>query len=72
MVFYHIASCGKHPFRCSLMERIVANSRVQPGFRITLTKEIRKKLKTKVGDIVAFIEDERGNIILKKAELRTI
>jgi AbrB family looped-hinge helix DNA binding protein len=54
------------------MDKIVANSRVQPGFRITLTKDIRRKLKTKVGDIVAFVEDERGNIIIKKAELKTV
>jgi AbrB family looped-hinge helix DNA binding protein len=54
------------------MDKIIANSRVQPGFRITLTREIRKKLKTKVGDIVAFIEDEHGNIIIKKAELKAI
>jgi len=54
------------------MNQIVANSRVQPGFRVTLTKEIRKKLKAKVGDLVVFIEDERGNIIIKKAELRAV
>lgn len=54
------------------MDKIIANSRVQPGFRITLTKEIRRKLKTKVGDIIAFIEDARGNIIIKKAELKAI
>jgi bifunctional DNA-binding transcriptional regulator/antitoxin component of YhaV-PrlF toxin-antitoxin module len=54
------------------MDRIIANSRVQPGFRITLTRGIRKKLKTKVGDIIAFIEDEHGNIIIKKAELKAI
>ena len=54
------------------MDKIVANSRVQLGFRVTLTKEIRRKLKTKVGDIIAFIEDDRGNIIIKKAELKTV
>lgn len=54
------------------MDKIVANSRVQPGFRITLTIEIRRKLKTKVGDIIAFIEDDRGNIIIKKAELKAV
>jgi AbrB family looped-hinge helix DNA binding protein len=54
------------------MDKILANSRVQPNFRITLTKEVRKKLKAKVGDIVAFLEDERGNIIIKKAELKTV
>ena len=50
----------------------MGNSRVQPGFRITLTKDVRKKLKAKVGDLVIFIEDERGNIIIKKAELRAV
>ena len=54
------------------MDKIVANSRVQPGFRVTLTKEIRKKLKTKVGDMIAFIEDEQGNVVIKKAELKTV
>jgi AbrB family looped-hinge helix DNA binding protein len=54
------------------MTKIVANSRVQPGFRVTLTKEIRKKLKTKVGDMIAFIEDEQGNVLIKKAELKTV
>jgi bifunctional DNA-binding transcriptional regulator/antitoxin component of YhaV-PrlF toxin-antitoxin module len=54
------------------MDKIIANSRVQPGFRVTLTKEIRRKLKTKVGDIIAFLEDDRGNIIIKKAELKTV
>jgi len=54
------------------MDKIMANSRVQPGFRITLTKDIRKKLKAKVGDLIIFIEDDRGNIIIKKAELRAV
>jgi len=54
------------------MDKIVANSRVQPGFRVTLTKEIRKKLRTEVGDMIAFIADEHGNIVIKKAELKTV
>jgi len=54
------------------MERLVGNSRVQPGFRVTLTKEVRRRLRAKVGDIIAFIEDEHGNIVVRKAELKTI
>ena len=54
------------------MDKIVGNSRVQPSFRITITKEVRRRLKVKIGDTVAFVEDERGNIILKKAELKTV
>lgn len=56
----------------SLIDKIVGNSRVQPCFRVTLRKEIRKKLKIKVGDMVIYVEDERGNIILKKAELKPV
>jgi bifunctional DNA-binding transcriptional regulator/antitoxin component of YhaV-PrlF toxin-antitoxin module len=72
MAEYHIVWSAKIALSPILMDKIVANSRVQPGFRITLTKDIRRKLKTKVGDIVAFVEDERGNIIIKKAELKTV
>ncbi len=54
------------------MDKTVGNSRVQPSFRITLTKEVRRKLKIKVGDMVIYVEDERGNIILKKAELKPV
>jgi AbrB family looped-hinge helix DNA binding protein len=54
------------------MDKIAGNSRVQPSFRITLTKEVRRKLKIKVGDMVIYVEDERGNIILKKAELKPV
>jgi len=70
IAYYHIASFGITASSHGFMEKIVANSRVQPGFRITLTKEIRRKLKAKVGDIIVYLEDERGNVIIKKAELK--
>lgn len=37
-----------------------------------MTKEIRRKLKAKVGDIIVYVEDERGNVIIKKAELKAV
>ena len=70
--FYRIVSSAEHPSCHFSMEKLVGNSRVQPGFRVTLTKEVRRKLRTKVGDIVAFIEDERGNIVLRRAELKPV
>lgn len=54
------------------MDKIMGNSRVQPSFRITLTTQVRKKLKVKVGDMIAYLEDEKGNVIIKKAELKTV
>jgi len=53
-----------------MADKILGNSRVQPSFRVTLTNEVRKKLRVKVGDLVAYVEDSQGNIILKKAELK--
>jgi AbrB family looped-hinge helix DNA binding protein len=50
----------------------MGNSRVQPNYRITLIKSVRKKLNVKIGDIVVYVEDEKGNIILKKGELRPL
>ena len=54
------------------MEKTLGSSRVQPNFRVTLTKDVRSKLRTKVGSIVMFIENERGEIVLKKAELKPV
>ncbi len=70
MAEYQIGTSAKSPHPANSMDKIVANSRVQPNFRITLTTEVREKLRVKVGDIVAFVLDERGNIILKRAELK--
>lgn len=50
----------------------MGSSKIQPNYRITLTKAIRKKLNVKVGDIVLYIEDERGNILIKKGQLKPI
>lgn len=54
------------------MEKTLGNSRVQPNYRVTLVKSVRRKLNVKIGDIVVYIEDEKGNIILKKGELRPL
>lgn len=52
------------------MTKIADTCVVQDSFRITLTAYVRKKLKINVGDIVAYVEDEKGNIIIKKAEVK--
>jgi bifunctional DNA-binding transcriptional regulator/antitoxin component of YhaV-PrlF toxin-antitoxin module len=52
------------------MSKIVDTCVVQDSYRITLTAYVRKKLKLDVGDTVAYVEDEKGNILVKKAEVR--
>jgi len=51
---------------------VLGSSKVQANFRITLIREVQKKLDIEIGDIVIYVEDEKGNIILKKGELRPI
>jgi len=54
------------------VQKVIGSSKVQPNYRITLISEVRKKLKLKIGDIIIYVEDEKGNIILKKGELKPV
>jgi len=54
------------------LKRTVGSSKVQPNYRITLVKEVREKLNVEIGDIIVYIEDEKGNIFLRKGELRPV
>jgi len=47
------------------VEKVLGTSKVGPKFRVTLVKQVREKLNAKIGDLVVFIEDEKGNITLK-------
>ncbi|MCD6088355.1 hypothetical protein J7K07_01360 [Candidatus Bathyarchaeota archaeon] len=54
------------------MRKVLGSSKVQANYRITLIREAQKKLDIKIGDIVIYIENEKGDIILKKGEIRPI
>jgi len=54
------------------LEKIIGSSKVQPNYRLTLIKDIREKLNVNVGDIVVYVEDEKGNIGLRKGEIRPV
>lgn len=58
--------------RVSPLEKILGTSKVQPNYRVTLIRKVQKKLKVNVGDIVVYIEDEKGNIVIKKGELKPL
>ena len=73
MSYYHLvlsANCIVFNERVSSLEKILGTSKVQPNYRITLIRKVQKKLKVNVGDIVVYIEDDKGNIIVKKVELK--
>lgn len=50
--------------------RLLGTSKASTDNKITLIKEVAQKLKIEQGDIVAFYDDEKGNIIIKKAILK--
>lgn len=52
-----------------MVDRILGTSKVQPNNRITVLKRVQKKLGLKIGDLVVYIEDEKGNVILRKVQL---
>jgi len=54
------------------MENPLGNSKVQPNFRVTLTRDVRKRLGVKVGSLVLFLENDRVEVVVKKAELRPV
>ena len=47
------------------MEKVLGTSKVGPKNRITLVKTVQEKLRVKIGDLVVFLEDDKGNIVLK-------
>jgi len=52
--------------------KILGQSKIGPKYRITLVKDVAKKLGVKEGDIIVFTENDRAEIVLKtisRAEL---
>lgn len=52
------------------MEKVLGNSKVQPNNRITIIRQVQKKLNVNVGDIILYLEDDKGNIVIKKGQLK--
>lgn len=48
---------------------LIDSKKLMKESRITLSKEICSKLNVRIGDIVVFIEDSNGDIIIKKAAI---
>ena len=54
------------------MEKVLGSTKVQPNNRITVIRQVQKKLNVKIGDIVIFVEDEKGNVTIKKGQLKPV
>ena len=51
-------------------EKVLGTSRVGPKYRITLVKSVQEKLQVHEGDLIVYMENEKGNVILKTSKLR--
>lgn len=53
-------------------DKVLGTSKVQPNNRITIVRQVQKKLNVHVGDVLMYIEDENGNIVIKKGQLKPV
>ena len=53
----------------SRKETVLGTSKVDPRNRITLVQPIPDLLNVKVGDIIVFVTDDEGNIMIRASKL---
>ena len=47
--------------------KLLGTSTISKGFKTTVIKRVVEKLNLEEGDLVAYYEDENGDIIIRKA-----
>jgi methyl coenzyme M reductase subunit D len=52
------------------LDKVLGNTKAQPNNRITVIRQVQKKLNVKIGDIVMNVENEKGISIIKSAQLK--
>lgn len=45
--------------------KILGTSKIGPKFRVTLVKDVQERLRAKVGDIILYLEEPDGKIVIK-------
>jgi ABC-type phosphate/phosphonate transport system substrate-binding protein len=45
--------------------KILGTSKVGPKYRITLVKDVQEKLEVKIGDVIVYLEEPDGKVVLK-------
>ena len=56
----------------SLYEAVKVSETKNGQYRITLKKKIAQELKVKGGDYILFLKNEKGEIVLKKLQLKDV
>jgi hypothetical protein len=50
-------------------EIILGTSKIDPRFRITLVQPVPKLLNVGVGDLIVFVQNEKGEIVIKSSSI---
>jgi bifunctional DNA-binding transcriptional regulator/antitoxin component of YhaV-PrlF toxin-antitoxin module len=50
-------------------ETVLGTSKVDPRFRITLVQPIPELLGVKVGDLIVFVRDNGGNVVIRVSSI---
>ena len=50
-------------------ETVLGTSKVDPGYRVTLIQPLPELLNVKVGDLIIFVKDKEGKIVIKASKI---
>lgn len=53
-------------------ETILGTSKIDPRYRVTLIQPVPKLLDVEVGDLIVFVKDRQGNIVIKPSQISKI
>jgi len=53
----------------SSLETVLGTSKIDPRYRVTLIQPLPELLDVKVGDLIIFVKDEEGNIVIKASRI---
>ena len=66
ILYFHSAKVVlKRVSTLSIRPKIIGTSKIGPKYRITLVKDVQERLKAKIGDVVLYIEEPDGRIVIK-------
>jgi len=50
--------------------KVIGDSRLSRKYQVTVPSYVRDLLRLGAGDLIVFVEREKGEVVLKKGELR--
>jgi len=50
-------------------EIILGTSKIDPRFRVTLIQPVPKLLNVEIGDLIVFVQNEKGDIVIRPSSI---